>query len=297
MNEWCIAVESYLDENGQRLSWDTLDAGPDTEIEFWKKRQQKLLEVIHHLETQACRFVVGCLTAVSRQAPDKLVVDSRDRLMDLLEQWKGLEEKVDDAYNEAKDNMKYLATLDRFMLDLYSPDPAQILECLPGLINALKMIHTISGHFNTSKRMTRLFSKISNQMIATCLMALNGKDAAHKIWEVDPQTLVAILESCLRLNETYQDLFHQTKERLSTMTSSRQFDFDEHAIFGKFDLFSRRAIKLLDLFSTMHQYGSLRELRLVNGSETLVRNFDEAVKQLKSKGHDVLEYQNDAFDR
>jgi hypothetical protein len=39
----------------------------------------------------------------------------------------------------------------------------------------------------------------------------------------------------------------------------KQFDFSETQIFGKFDLFCRRLIKLMDMFSTMQQFKSLSE--------------------------------------
>jgi hypothetical protein len=73
-----------------------------------------------------------------------------------------------------QDNMKYLGTLERFMEPLFSGKPQAILECLPALINALKMIHTISRYFNTTQKTTRLFMKVTNQMIATCKLAINN---------------------------------------------------------------------------------------------------------------------------
>lgn len=50
------------------------------------------------------------------------------------------------------------------MEPLYSGQPQQILDCLPALMNALKMIHTISRYFHTTQKMTRLFMKITNQV-------------------------------------------------------------------------------------------------------------------------------------
>jgi len=44
---------------------------------------------------------------------------------------------------------------------------ATMLELLPGLINALRMIYTISSYYNTPERMTSLFVKVF-----TCLLLL-----------------------------------------------------------------------------------------------------------------------------
>ena len=45
------------------------------------------------------------------------------------------------------------------------------------------------------------------------------------------------------------------KERLAEQPKVKQFDFNESQIFGKFDLFCKRVMKLVDLFTTIHQVG------------------------------------------
>lgn len=37
-----------------------------------------------------------------------------------------------------------------------------MLEGIPGLINAIRMIHSISRYYNTSERMTSLFVKVTH---------------------------------------------------------------------------------------------------------------------------------------
>jgi hypothetical protein len=61
----------------------------------------------------------------------------------------------------------------------------------------------------------------------------------------------------VRLNEVYQEQYRATKEKLAAQPGHKQFDFVEHNIFFKFDLFSKRLHKLIDMFSTMHQFSSL----------------------------------------
>ena len=65
------------------------------------------------------------------------------------------------------------------------------------------------------------------------------------------------LEACLKLSEAYQDQYRLTKKKLQQMPKGKQFDFNEMHIFGKFDLFCRRVIKLIDMFSTIDQFKSL----------------------------------------
>lgn len=74
-----------------------------------------------------------------------------------------------DKLNEAKDNVKYLTTLEKFIEPLYKGNPQQIIDTLPALMNAIKMIHTIARFYNTADKMTGLFMKITNQMIKNCV--------------------------------------------------------------------------------------------------------------------------------
>lgn len=73
-----------------------------------------------------------------------------------------LDVQLTDKLNEAKDNVKYLTTLEKFIEPLYTGDPQQIIDTLPALMNAIKMINTIARFYNTGDKMTGLFIKITN---------------------------------------------------------------------------------------------------------------------------------------
>ena len=60
--------------------------------------------------------------------------------------------------------------------------------------------------------------------------------------------------------------YRATKERLAAQPKGKQFDFNETAIFGQFDLLCKRVQKLLDMFTTTMQFSSL-SLHRVEGLE------------------------------
>jgi dynein heavy chain len=296
LQEWCTNIERYLDDSN-RSRWETPDSGPDTELNYWRNRMQRLTSITEQLKGKSVKSVITLLTTIGRQGQEisDSLVDT-NRVVTLLAQWREIDVQITEAANESKDNVKYLSTLERFFEILFGKDPVAIIDTLPALINAVKMIHTISRYFGTTERVTKLLMKITNQMIITCKLSINGKDIADRIWDKDLPSLLEIIEKCLQVNEEYQDQYRITKEKLMTNSKGKQFDFSETQIFGKFDLFCRRLIKLMDMFSTMQQFRSLAEQK-IEGLDPLIRAFDDIVKSFRSKGHDLLDFHSNRFDR
>lgn len=306
IEEWCASIEGYL-SSSDRARWETSDSGPASEIEYWRRRMQRLTSITDQVKTKCCKSVITLLTSVTKlqqhqQQPASTGNDVRNtdgarvRIFAVMRRWRQIDVSITKAATEAKDNNKFLGTLERFLEPLQSGNPNAIIDSVPALMNALKMIYTISRFFNTTERMTKLFMKVTNQMITSCKVAINGNDPPTKLWEHPISPLLDKLESCLRLNEFYQEQYRFTKDKLMTTPKGKQFDFPEPQIFGKFDLFCRRIIKLIDMFSTIQQFHALVDHRL-EGMDPLLLVFDQILIQFKDKRHDLLDYHSNKFDR
>lgn len=283
---------------------------------------RKLTQVSEQLRSKNCRTVFDVLTAASQPSNDN-IGKPRDKIYLATSKWRSIELRVTEALNEAKDNVKYLQTLEKFIEPLYEGTPESIQETLPALMNSIKMIHTIARYYNTNERMTGLFIKITNQMIANCKFQIinfrriklgqpvlgslsnvvQGKKAAiiddSILWDsliYPPEELIPMLQTCLDLHEAYIKQYDFTKERLQNMPKAKQFDFNPTQIFGKFDLFSRRVGKLIELFGTIKQFKTLEKHNLEN-IQPIVTSFESYVVQLKKKSHKLLDFMNNIFDR
>lgn len=80
------------------------------------------------------------------------------------------------------------------------------------------------------------------------------------------------------------------------MPKGKQFEFSTNQIFGKFDLFQRRLTKLIELFGTIEQFRTLGNHNL-EGIEPIIKSFGSIVGAFKRKGHQLLEYTANTFDR
>ena len=98
-------------------------------------------------------------------------------------------------------------------------------------------------------------------MITACKSYITD-GRTETVWSQDVNVVKKKLQDCIHLNEEYQLSFHKTKRKLETMKNERPFDFSEMYIFGKFDTFTRRLKKIIEMFDTMEMYSHLSESKI-----------------------------------
>ncbi|KAI5624114.1 dynein heavy chain 5, axonemal isoform X1 [Silurus asotus] len=279
MKIWIKQIEQVLAESDQ-LRKEADDLGPRAELDHWKKRMSRFNYLLDQLKSPNVKAVVGIL----------MIAKSK-----LIKVWRELDIRITDSANEAKDNVKYLYTLERFCDPLYNSDPVSMVEAIPGLINAIRMIHSISRYYNTSEKITSLFVKVTNQMITACKAYITNNGSAT-IWDQPQDAVAKKLRASIRLNQEYQKYFHKTKQKLEQSTSERQFDFSEMYIFGKFDTFQRRLNKILAMFDTINTYSALQDSK-IEGLETTATRFQNIVLAIKNKQYNFLDQRRTDFDQ
>ncbi|XP_067341693.1 dynein axonemal heavy chain 5-like [Channa argus] len=254
------------------------DVGPSAELEHWKTRMVTFNSLMEEVKRPHVKRTLGVLQ----------VAKSRT-----MRSWRELDGNITVVANEAKNNVKYLHTLDKFFRPLGKCTPTSMLEHIPGLMTSIRMIHTISQYYNTSERMTSLLLKVTNQMIATCRSFLS-QGVAH-IWEHSRPVLLQRISECCNLNVDYQRSFHTVRDKLRENSENRQFDFSENYIFGKFDAFCRRLEKIAHMASTMESLAALQHMK-VEGVEKIYIRYQNLVSTTKSKTYDVLDHRKLEFD-
>ncbi|VDL99205.1 unnamed protein product [Schistocephalus solidus] len=191
--------------------------------------------------------------------------------------------KITDAANEAKTNVRFLTNLDKFLGPLAKSGPIQLTEQVPGLINAIRMIYEISQYYNTSERMTSLLVKVTNQMIASCRKFIY--QGVSRIWDLPRPELSRRIEACIQLNATYQHCFRKVKAKLKENPDHPQFEFSENYIFGKFDTFCNRLKKIEDLVTMVEDYAPLLKMRIEN-LEAVAATYKGMQDKMKKRTYD-----------
>ena len=278
ISEWSVHIGRLVDDTDS-LRREPDDAGPSTELAFWRDRMAQLNSVLEQLKTKEARLALE-VCAAARSAGHT--------------SWRACEGRFTEAVSEAKDNVKYLTTLEKSFEPLYTGTPASMLESLPAMLNNIKMLHAIARYYGTPQRMTTLFSKVTAQMITNCRQFLL---APGKLYDQDKPTLLGNLELPLRLNDSFQEQYRAIRDKLAEQPDAKPWAFDERKIFIKFDLFAKRCSKLSDLFATIHQFAMLAQQTHIDGLEEIIKSFFVIVDDFKRRPYDLLDYQKSSFDR
>ncbi|XP_048669966.1 dynein axonemal heavy chain 5 isoform X3 [Marmota marmota marmota] len=274
---WIKQMEQVLAENNQ-LRKEADDVGPRAELEHWKKRLSKFNYLLDQLKGPDVRAMLAVLAAAKSK---------------LLKAWRETDIRITDAANEAKDNVKYLYTLEKCCDPLYNSDPVSMIDAIPTLINAIKMIYSISHYYNTSEKITSLFIKVTNQMISACKAYITN-NGTTSIWNQPQDVVMEKILSAIKLKQEYQHCFHKTKQKLKEKPSEKQFEFSEIYIFGKFETFHRRLAKIMDIFTTFKTYSVLQDSK-IEGLEDMVTKYQDIVATIKKKEYDFLDHRKMDF--
>uniref|UniRef100_A0A8D1M5E9 AAA+ ATPase domain-containing protein n=1 Tax=Sus scrofa TaxID=9823 RepID=A0A8D1M5E9_PIG len=279
MKVWIKQTEQVLAENNQ-LRKEADDLGPRAELEHWKKRLSKFNYLLDQLKNPDVKAVLAVLAAAKSK---------------LLKTWREMDIRITDAANEAKDNVKYLYTLEKCCDPLYSSDPISMIDAIPTLINAIKMIYSISHYYNTSEKITSLFVKVTNQMISACKAYITNNGTAS-IWSQPQDVVVEKILSAIKLKQEYQHCFHKTKQKLKQHPNEKQFEFSEMYIFGKFETFHRRLAKIMDIFTTFQTYAVLQDSK-IEGLDGMVTKYQDIVATIKKKEYNFLDQRKMDFEQ
>lgn len=156
------------------------------------------------------------------------------------------------------------------------------------------MMYSIARYYSTSEHMSRLFSKITNQLVKKCREQIMEPG---KLWDQDKKSLLTNLKASVELSRVYHESYAKAKEDLAAQPALKQFAFDEEVIFHKLDLFSKRLSKLIDMFTTIDQFSTLEQHTHIEGLENMIKSLLNIIDDVKRKPYDLLDFVRTQFDR
>ncbi|XP_039384951.1 dynein heavy chain 8, axonemal isoform X6 [Mauremys reevesii] len=275
---WYKQIEQVLIESEQ-MRKEADDSGPLTELEHWKRMSAKFNFIIEQIKGPSCKAVINVLNVGHSK---------------LLKMWRELDARITDTANESKDNVRYLYTLEKVCQPLYNYDLVSMAHGIQNLINAIRMIHSVSRYYNTSERMTSLFIKVTNQMVTACKAYITD-GGLSRVWDQDTPVVIKKIQDCIFLFKEYQKCFHKTRKQILEALGEKTFEVSEMYIFGKFEAFCKRLEKITEMITIVQTFSAL-SMSTIEGIDILAIKFKNIYQSVQKKQYDILDPRKTEFD-
>ncbi|KAM6185105.1 dynein axonemal heavy chain 8 [Rhynchocyon petersi] len=275
---WYKQIEQVLIESEQ-MRKEADDSGPLTELEHWKRMSAKFNYIIEQIKGPNCKAVINVLNVAHSK---------------LLKNWRELDARITDTANESKDNVRYLYTLEKVCQPLYNYDLVSMAHGIQNLINAIRMIHSVSRYYNTSERMTSLFIKVTNQMVTACKAYITDRGLNH-VWDQETPVVLKKIQDCIFLFKEYQTSFHKTRKQILESSGEKSFEVSEMYIFGKFEAFCKRLEKITEMITVVQTYTALSN-STIEGIDIMAIKFKNIYQGVKKKQYDILDPRRTEFE-
>ena len=148
LESWTKVVSAVVEQESKRVH---NRPGPLGEIDFWRQRNAALNTLHEQIQTQEVQQLLEVLE----------ITDAN-----MLPSFRFQLSEMSKMVVEAKDNVKFLTTLERHFKNISSGNLTAILDTLPSMMNAIRMVWIISRHYNTDERMVPLMERIASEIAA-----------------------------------------------------------------------------------------------------------------------------------
>ncbi|CAL8275103.1 unnamed protein product [Lota lota] len=274
--QWYKPIKQVLTESGQiRRNVDS--SGPGSELQYWRRMSVKLNSIIEQIQSPECKAVITVL------------IMSRSKT---LKMWRELDARITYCANEAKENVKFLNTLEKVCQSPHNADPLSMKKNIQNLIDAIRMIHSVSPYY-TSESMASLFNKVANQMVTSC-RAYMTNDGTCLVWDQDADVVIQKIKDCISLYEEYRSCFQKAKKQME-QPGEKPLEVSELYIFSIFKVFCERLEKISKIMM-MVKTNSVLGQSTIEGIDALARDFQNIYKNVKKKKYNILSPSDKEFE-
>ena len=263
IGEWSTVVKSATQRDQDKVP---MGSGPLAEIEYWRERNATLSSLYEQLNLPKTLKMVS---VVEKFSGDSNIVMS----------FKTHTAELGKVYVEAKDNVKFLATLERHFKCLANGTLLQILDTLTPMTNALRTVWVISRHYSDDNKMGNLMEKIANQIADRVESDINVRLLFKKPAVIALQE-IELSKSVL---DSWQQVYLQVREKIEVSGRDARWEFDRKKLFSRTSYVSEVCGDLKHVVEVVDEFHKFLgpELKAVTGDA-------HAIDEVTSKVHMMI---------
>ena len=298
--EWTSRIS---DATRREEARGVIGAGPLDEIEFWRERDVALTSLHEQLVAPKIRDAV----AVVAVASPAVMPDFEEHASKLAR-----------MRAEARDNRKFLATLERHFRnithwrDAGSGDASanasgNVSETVPRgslstaidtvapMMNALRMVWIISRHYGDDTRMGGLMGRVADEIGRVASEVADAKNPATGVFAVDAATALSRVRDAKRLLNTWRDSYMAMREKIEKSGRDNRWEFDRKRLFHKTEYVASVCGDLEQMLDAVHGFHRFLggKLKTVTGDPEAI---DEVINRVTDMARAARSVEFDIFD-
>ena len=286
--EWTQALASTI-----RLEAEKTPAGqgPLAEIDFWRERNATLSALFEQLNVDAVRAITE---ALEKHGGDMGVVSG----------YKLQHAELAKLHAEAKDNVKFLSTLERHFKTLQKGSLAQLLDTLQPMMNALRTVWVVSRHYSDDALMGGLMERIASQL----LERMPAEIPIKLLLELPTTEALERVDLAKGVLENWHSVYLHVRERIEMSGRDARWEFDRKRLFEKTDHLAKICKDIHEVIRVVDGLQRLLgpELKAVTGDSQAVdgvrRRVQRMIEPVVSPGFSIFDIFREAqwqevFDR
>jgi dynein heavy chain len=276
------------------LSTDPIDAinngdhpGPQEEVDFWAAKSKDLTALTEQLQSEKMMAVVNALKEFKSA---------------YAAEFEKLSESVVQARDEAKENAKYLMTLDKYIGQLSADLDYEALEnVFPPMTACLLLIWQKSKTYNTKKRLECFLQEVCNAVISQSFNYINGDAVFRFIEDENCTEAIQNLKVAIKVCNSFKNAFlhYQVKAKEAGIDWDVKGD-----VFKRLELFDDRCKDIVDFTQIVAEFAKLEKVilggstgeELTNSILRCHRDFVEIVEKLQKCPYDMMDINVESFD-
>eukprot|EP00939_MAST-03C_sp_MAST-3C-sp1_P004572 g4572.t1 len=233
IEKWTQILKKTVEqESGRRGE----DGGPLMEVQYWKYRNAIFSALYHRFNSANVR---------------KALHRAYDLGFEGVSTFKSLHAEVIKSYTEAKDNVKFLATLERHFHNIADGSIARAHENIMPMMNAMRMVWIISKHFNTDERMVPLMTRIADQLVDK---VTNSIDTV-RLFRKAPSEIKQHMGEARGLLEAWKRVYMEVRAKIEKATDNR-WEFNKKLLFERSDCVAKRCRDIAFIATTIDEFRS-----------------------------------------
>ena len=260
---WTQQIQRILE---QERGKEPTGKGPLAVIEHWRSRSASLSTIYEQLHLPHMKKII------------RVLEDASSRLeLDAFRVFDGQLKELSKLHVEAKDNVKFLSTLERHFKSISAGTLHEVADTIPPMMNAIRMVWVISRHFNIDDRMVPLMGRIADELAEHVEAEL---DVRH-VLRMDPPEAKKRISSAINVLEKWKDTYYKVRQKIEESQRDQRWEFDKKRLFERTDYIALRCNDIYKVAQVLEDFHNILgpELKAVTGDS---QGIDEVLSRVDS---------------